>query len=72
LPETTGRFRLNAELPIPFNSKGHMELALLCAEARLAIELEKSCKKISEECLEHFEAQMKKLRIIATTSKIAG
>lgn len=40
LPETAGRFHLNAELPIPFNADGHMEVDLLCDEARLAIELD--------------------------------
>jgi superfamily II DNA or RNA helicase/very-short-patch-repair endonuclease len=40
LPETSGRFRLNAELPIAFDGWGKMEVDLLCAEARLAIELD--------------------------------
>jgi len=40
LPETTGRFRLNVELPIAFDGWGQMEVDLLCAEARLAIELD--------------------------------
>ncbi|MBI2496940.1 MAG: DUF559 domain-containing protein [Opitutae bacterium] len=40
LPETAGRFRLNAELPIPFDQAGKMEIDLYCAEARLAIELD--------------------------------
>ena len=40
LPETAGRFRLNAELPIPFDGWGNMEVDLLCAEARLVIELD--------------------------------
>jgi superfamily II DNA or RNA helicase/very-short-patch-repair endonuclease len=40
LPETAGRFRLNAELPIPFDGNGQMEVDLLCAETRLAIELD--------------------------------
>lgn len=40
LPETAGRFRLNVELPIPFNGRGRMEVDLICAEARLAIELD--------------------------------
>jgi superfamily II DNA or RNA helicase/very-short-patch-repair endonuclease len=40
LPLTAGRFRLNAELPIPFNGDGRMEVDLLSAEARLAIELD--------------------------------
>jgi very-short-patch-repair endonuclease len=37
---TAGRFQLNAELPIPFNAKGKMEVDLLCEAARLAIELD--------------------------------
>jgi superfamily II DNA or RNA helicase/very-short-patch-repair endonuclease len=40
LPTTNGRFRLNADLPIPFDNWGRMEVDLLCAEARLAIELD--------------------------------
>ncbi len=40
LPETAGRFRLNAELPIPFDGRGMMEVDLLCDEVRLAIELD--------------------------------
>ena len=40
LPETSGRFRLNAELPIPFDGWGKMEVDLLCSPARLAIELD--------------------------------
>jgi very-short-patch-repair endonuclease len=40
LPETAGRFRLNAKLPIPFGESGEMEVDLLDAEARLAIELD--------------------------------
>jgi superfamily II DNA or RNA helicase/very-short-patch-repair endonuclease len=40
LPETAERFRLNAELPIPFNGNGSMEIDLLYPEARLAIELD--------------------------------
>ena len=40
LPETVGRFRLNAELPIPFDGWGKMEVDLLCLETRLAIELD--------------------------------
>lgn len=40
LPESAGRFRLNVELPIPFDNSGKMEMDLLCAEARLAIELD--------------------------------
>lgn len=40
LPETSGRFRLNAELPIPFDGWGKMEVDLFCSEFRLAIELD--------------------------------
>ena len=40
LPETSGRFRLNAELPIPFDGRGNMEVDLLCLTTRLAIELD--------------------------------
>ena len=49
LPETTGRFRLNAELPIPFDGWGKMEVDLLCSEARLAIELDGHQHLSSEE-----------------------
>jgi len=40
LSETAGLFRLNAELPIPFDGWGHMEVDLLCADARIAVELD--------------------------------
>jgi len=40
LPETSGRFRLNAELPIPFDGWGKMEVDLLCATASVAVELD--------------------------------
>ena len=40
LPETAGRFCLNAPLPIPFDGSGQMEVDLLCADARVAIELD--------------------------------
>lgn len=40
LPETAGRFRLNVELPIPFDGSGKMEVDLLCAEAAVAVELD--------------------------------
>src|SRR5262249_22668013 len=42
LPETAGRFRLNAELPISFDGSGGMEVDLLCADARVSIELDGS------------------------------
>lgn len=40
LPLTAGRFRLNARLPIQFDDRGEMEIDLLDAESRLAIELD--------------------------------
>jgi superfamily II DNA or RNA helicase/very-short-patch-repair endonuclease len=40
LPEAAGLFRLNVELPIPFDGWGRMEVDLLCAERRLAVELD--------------------------------
>ncbi|MBX3744747.1 MAG: DEAD/DEAH box helicase family protein [Verrucomicrobiae bacterium] len=40
LPETRGRFRLNADLPIAFDGRGCMEVDLLDAGARLVVELD--------------------------------
>jgi uncharacterized protein (DUF433 family) len=40
LPETAGRFWLNAELPIPFDGSGRMEVDLLSADTQIAIELD--------------------------------
>lgn len=40
LPATAGHFRLNVSMPIPFDGNGSMEVDLLCAERRLAIELD--------------------------------
>jgi very-short-patch-repair endonuclease len=40
LKETNGRFRLNVALAIPFDGFGTLEVDLLCADARLAIELD--------------------------------
>jgi hypothetical protein len=40
LPETKGRFLLNAILPIAFDGFGSLEADLLCADGRLAIELD--------------------------------
>lgn len=40
LPATAGRFRLNVELPISFDSAGKMEVDLLCAETRVVVELD--------------------------------
>jgi very-short-patch-repair endonuclease len=42
LTETAGKFHLNAELPIPFDGWGRMEVDVLCAPSRLAIELDGS------------------------------
>jgi very-short-patch-repair endonuclease len=40
LPETIGKFRLNAELPIPFDGWSRMEVDLLNADGRVAVELD--------------------------------
>ena len=40
LPETAGNFRLNANLPIPFDGRGQMEVDLLCGDLRIAVELD--------------------------------
>ncbi len=40
LPETRGRFALNTALPIAFDGSGTLEVDLLCADARLALELD--------------------------------
>lgn len=40
LPETKGRFRLNVALPIAFDATGSLEVDLLCADARMAVELD--------------------------------
>ena len=40
LPETAGRFRLNVELPIPFDGRGRMEVDLFCADAGVVVELD--------------------------------
>jgi hypothetical protein len=37
---TAGRFALNVQLPIPFDSSGQMEVDFFCADARLVIELD--------------------------------
>ncbi len=42
LGKTAGRFRLNAELPIPFDGWGRMEVDLLCEQPRIAVELDGS------------------------------
>lgn len=40
LPETAGHFRLNADLPIPFDGCGRMEVDFWCAEAGVAVEVD--------------------------------
>ena len=40
LPDTAGKFLLNAVLSIPFDKRGQMEVDLLCAQARVAVELD--------------------------------
>jgi len=40
LPETKGRFRLNVSLPIAFDAVGTLEVDLLCADPRVAVELD--------------------------------
>ena len=40
LPETSGRFDLNVELPVPFDGWGNMEVNLLDSRTRLVIELD--------------------------------
>lgn len=40
LDSTKGHFQLNAELPIAFDSTSHMEVDLLCADAKIAIEVD--------------------------------
>jgi very-short-patch-repair endonuclease len=40
LAETAGRFRLNAELPIPFDGWGRMEVDLLCEPSHIGVELD--------------------------------
>jgi very-short-patch-repair endonuclease len=40
LPQTAGLFRLNAVLPISFDGRGQMEVDFLCAESRVAIEID--------------------------------
>jgi superfamily II DNA or RNA helicase/very-short-patch-repair endonuclease len=40
LTATNGKFRLNVELPIPFDGRGRMEVDLLCPPSRIAIELD--------------------------------
>ncbi len=40
LPETKGRFQLNAMLSIPFDGRGTMEVDFLCREAALVLEID--------------------------------
>jgi superfamily II DNA or RNA helicase len=40
LAETKGRFGVNVTLPIPFDGMGNLEVDLLCADARVAVELD--------------------------------
>jgi superfamily II DNA or RNA helicase/very-short-patch-repair endonuclease len=40
LDATKGRFLLNAQLPIPFAANGHMEVDLLCGDAKIVIEVD--------------------------------
>jgi very-short-patch-repair endonuclease len=40
LPETKGRFRVNVDLPIAFDGFGTLEVDLLDADARVAVELD--------------------------------
>ncbi len=40
LSKTAGRFHLNVELAIPFDGLGRMEIDLLCADARIAVEID--------------------------------
>ena len=40
LPDTKGRFALNTPMPIPFDGAGTLEVDLLCADARVAVELD--------------------------------
>lgn len=40
LPETKGRFAVNRSLPIAFDGQSGLEVDLLCADARLAIEVD--------------------------------
>jgi very-short-patch-repair endonuclease len=40
LAETRGRFRLNERLPVAFDANGALEVDLLCADVRVAVELD--------------------------------
>jgi very-short-patch-repair endonuclease len=40
LPQTTGLFRINFQLPIPFDEHGTMEIDLFCEKFKIAIEID--------------------------------
>ncbi|MBX9578601.1 MAG: endonuclease domain-containing protein [Chthoniobacterales bacterium] len=40
LPATAGCFQLNVKLPIPFDNLSMMEIDFLCADVRLAVEID--------------------------------
>jgi very-short-patch-repair endonuclease len=40
LADTAGRFRLNVELPLPFDGWGNMEVDLLCRQRRVVVEID--------------------------------
>jgi superfamily II DNA or RNA helicase/very-short-patch-repair endonuclease len=40
MPETRGRFEMNADLPIAFDGWGRLEVDLLCADSRVAVEVD--------------------------------
>jgi very-short-patch-repair endonuclease len=40
LPDTRGRFQVNADLPIAFDGWGRMEVDLLCDDSRLVVEID--------------------------------
>jgi superfamily II DNA or RNA helicase/very-short-patch-repair endonuclease len=40
LPDTRGRFQVNADLPIAFDGWGRMEIDLLCSDSRLVVEID--------------------------------
>ena len=53
LPTTAGRFRLNAELPIPFEAHSRMEVDFLCEPLRLVIEVDGSQHLADAEAYRH-------------------
>jgi very-short-patch-repair endonuclease len=40
LPETSGRFQVNVQVPIAFDNFGSMEVDLLCADSQLVVEVD--------------------------------